>query len=144
MHRGRKGTPAVDASAILRDVLAREQEVFWTPAGVGEKEKDVLALVTMAGDIDLASAPLPREIREMIKDADFSQRHYRLISPGSTNTILRPLETDIIGEMFVLEHLNPENSRREQIITMAWVLNSEKMTFFLRTGDERFPEAPYT
>ena len=84
----------------------------------------------------------PEEIREMIKDADFSQRHYRLISPGSTNTILRPLEPDIIGEMFVLEHLNPENSRREQIITMAWVLNSEKMTFFLERATNDFPKHP--
>jgi hypothetical protein len=131
-----------DASAILRDVLAREEKMFWTPAGVSETDKDVLALVTMAGDIDTESAFLPREIREMIKDEDFSPGRYRLISAGSTNTILRPLEPDIIGEMFVLEHLNPENSRRDQIATMAWVGNSENMTLFLLRATNDFPKHP--
>jgi hypothetical protein len=132
-----------DARAILRDFLAREEKMFWTPAGVGEKEKDVLALVTMAGDIDRGSASLPRKIGEMIDPKlNFSPRRYRLMSPGSTNTILRPLEPDIIGELFVLEHLNSENPRRDQIKTMAWVLNREKTTLFLLRVTNDFPKHP--
>ena len=68
------------------------------------------------------------------------------MSPGSTNTILRPLEPDLIGEMVVLEHLNTENSRRDQITTMAWVLNSDNesdnMTLFILRATNDFPKHP--
>jgi hypothetical protein len=135
-----------DKRAILRDALEREKKKFWEPAGVTEEDKDVLALATMAGDIDTESVSLPTEIEEMIKNESFSPERYPLMAAGSTNTVLKPLEPDILGEAFVLELLRPKNSRQtervDRIREMAWSLNREKMTSFLFRVANDFPKHP--
>jgi hypothetical protein len=125
-----------DEKAILEDILQREEKKFWEPAGIEKEDKDVLALATMAGGIDRESN-LPAGITEMVKKDKFSLERYCLMSAGSTATFLRPLEPDIIGEKFVLEHLGPNNAYRDEINEMAWVLSAEKMqSFLLRTLDD--------
>lgn len=142
--------------AILKDVLQREEERFWQPAWQQaevmkedqERDKDVLALTTMAGEIDLGAenVPLPTALEDMLNAESFSFERYGLMSAGSTDRLLKPLVPDILGEAFVLEHLKPANPRQtrrcDRLRDIAWSLNRENMESFLSRVDEDFPDHP--
>jgi hypothetical protein len=66
----------------------------------------------------------------MIESQQFSRERYRAMTAGSTGTFLRPLEPDIIGEMYVLEHLCSENPSRGVIAEIAWVMAGDRMQAF--------------
>lgn len=139
---------------VLTDILQREEERFWRPAWDEaditkedrERDKDVLALATMAGEFDMNSAFLPTALEDMINGETFSWERYALMSAGSTGDILKPLLPDVLGEAFVLEHLNPRNSRQttkcERLRNIAWLLNRENLSFFWSRVADDFAEHP--
>jgi hypothetical protein len=140
---------------VLRDILEREEDKFWIPAWDLERitnkedrehDKDVLALATMAGDIDTESTSLPPAVAAMIQKESFSPKRYARMATGSTNTLLRSLKPDVLGEMFVLEHLKPENSLRtgrvDRLRDLAWSLSAANMQSFLARVEYDFPDHP--
>jgi len=112
-----------DKELLLRDMLEREIR-YWQLAGVTERDRNLLALATISGGLPLGTLhafgddtlfPLPTSY-----DAD----RYLAMSGRPAIEYLAPLEPDIIGEFFVLEHLRPRHAldieRVDQIRSAAW------------------------
>lgn len=91
----------------------------------------------MAGEIDMNRALLPTALEDMINGETFSWERYALMSAGSTGNILKPLLPDMLGEAFILEHLNPRNSRQNKMRATqehSMVIESRKLLVFFVQG----------
>jgi hypothetical protein len=113
-----------DKSALIRDVLEREDRKFWQPSDVTEKDKNLLALATMVGGLEVRSI-ISIDASGFLPDgADYSAERYAVLSGRDAQHNLAPLEPDILGELFVLEWLKPEHDRDENrakiISQVAW------------------------
>ena len=129
---------------LLDDVLDREAEKRWKPAGITTVEKDLLAIATMGGGIDLSDDELPEAIRQRLRGGDFSPERYQLLSGQAAQERLAPLEPDILGEVFVLNHLSPafhgDTERGERARQVAWHLrHGFGMFSFLSRAAADFP-----
>jgi hypothetical protein len=76
----------LDKNALIVDVLKREEERFWKPTGVSERNKDLPCLATMAKGVDLKSLNDLDEGAELL--ADFSPERYRVISGRDSRSFL--------------------------------------------------------
>ncbi len=124
--------------ALIRDVLSRDEENYWKPAGITKNDKDLLALATLCGGIDRKN--LPEELYSKL--TEFSSKRYRVMSGKRTNDRLDPLEPDIPGEMFVLDHLGSDDgeTRADWARQVAWNINPPGMFKFLTRAGKDFPD----
>lgn len=111
---------AWDAATLVHDVLAREQGEFWR--GADEAHRTLLALATLMGGMptavlaELQSPLLP-------PPGAFDPAAYAAMAGAPAAELLRPLEPDLLGELFVLEHLAPRSAvdgRAAELRRLAW------------------------
>jgi pentatricopeptide repeat protein len=136
-----------DADALVDDVLEREKE-HWRKAGVTERDKNLLALATMTAGLEtrritgLDPLLFPRVWGDGSPDS-FDPLRYQAMVGTSAERVLAPLLPDILGEMFVLEHLQPRYAgdfrRADALRTTSWDLGSDGMFSFLTRAAMDFP-----
>jgi hypothetical protein len=125
---------------LIGGVLVREEERFWKPAGITNADKDLLALATLCGGVGLGDLSALPEGPGLLEGHDASR--YRLMSSRDASERLAPLEPDILGEWFVLHHLQPGDvpgKRLEGMRELAWRMAPRGMAVFLDRTSRDFP-----
>jgi tetratricopeptide (TPR) repeat protein len=131
-----------DKEALVQDVIAREEQNFWGPAGVAENEKDLLALATLSRGIDLTRDDVPQEIKDWLKTRD-ARDHYAVMSGHAVDVSLAAMKPDILGELFVLNHLERTwacDDRAIEARQTAWRVNAKGISEFLMRASLDFPD----
>jgi hypothetical protein len=98
-----------DQGELLGSVLKGEKDRHWKPAGVTEEEKNLLALATMTGGLRVGILKNPPVKDFLPPPRDYSPDRYRIMSGRPGKRFLSPLEPSVLGEFFVLDHLEPES-----------------------------------
>lgn len=128
-----------DREALLRDVLRREEQRYWEPAEVTEKDKNLLALATMTGGLPVAVA-LGVDAGNLLPDAQsFDPTRHEAMTGRPAEQTLAPLEPDILGEFFVLTHLRPRHSadgRLDLLREIAWHIDVAMGDFIARLAQD--------
>jgi hypothetical protein len=133
-----------DRETLLRDVLRREEESFWTPAGVAEQDKNLLALATMTGGLSLETL-LSHDTGGLLPDVNtFDPLRHEAMTGRPAAIELAPLEPDILGEFFVLTHLSPQHMARrlDRLIRLSWEIAPASRAIFLVRAANDFPREP--
>ncbi|MEO5371367.1 MAG: ATP-binding protein [Magnetococcus sp. DMHC-1] len=144
-----------DKIALVNRILDRERE-RWQLCGIVDEGIHLLLLATLCGGIETApESQLPPYVEQLIASAsshtnpDFAERCLLLTGHALTTqqTRLFPLEPDLLGELFVLEYLQPtpsirsDNNKklRSQIIQTAWQINPLGVFATLTRTAQDFP-----
>ena len=134
-----------DEERLVRDVLEREINLRWMPAGLKSSDLKVLVLSTMVSGLPasfISNNSFP-DVLPAAENVDF--KLYRTATGGTPNELIEPLEPDIVGEFFVLEQLGPESEFHQQaagLIKAAWSASPEDMGSFISRADTDFPNHP--
>jgi hypothetical protein len=125
-----------DKHSVLQYVLERNDRLFWGPAGVTDRDKNLLAFATMlVGGIEVAALSQlqgldPKGVFPVVDptSADrFSADRYAVLTGQDSRTTLAPLEPDLVGEFFFLEQMHPRDAadfERALIVEMlAWLFS---------------------
>jgi hypothetical protein len=134
-----------DEERLVRDVLEREINLRWMPAGLKSGDLKVLVLSTMVSGLPasfISNNSFP-DVLPAAENVDF--KLYRTATGGTPNELIEPLEPDIVGEFFVLEQLGPESEFHQQaagLIKAAWSASPEDIGSFISRADTDFPNHP--
>jgi hypothetical protein len=129
---------------LLKIILRREQDKFWTTS---DKESDrrymnLLALSTTVGGLPLEALRGDWNI-ELPSTEEFDPDRYGTMSGQRSNELIAPLEPDILGEFFVLEHIKPRsratNQPADRFRKAAYTLKTEFIDFLNRATQD-FPK----
>jgi len=147
----RSDTPEpLNRANVFAKFLAREEREYWRPhAGANQLQhhKHVLALATLCqgAPILVMENPPPPETK-LPHDMGDGDRQYNPdlmnILNGEDNTNrLAPLQPDLIGEFFVLSHLQTLPQRQRQaLIDLAWQQNGLGTANFLMLAATDYPD----
>jgi hypothetical protein len=135
---------------LLDNILGREMREFWEPAGVTVLDKNLLALATMLGGLPtdvLNDPPEGLALPPLDHSADaFKKQRYEVMTGQSVTDSLAPLEPDIVGEYFVLEHFKPEidsdTKRSAAVASLGWAINPVACALFLSHAGRDFTSHP--
>ena len=142
-----------DRTVLLRDLLKREDQRWWRPAGIGpdDAHRVWLALASALGGItrdDLGRS----EVEALIAPkSDFRRGSYELLSgrpldsreiDGKRAHVLLPLEPDIVGELYVLDLCAQDEDFLERFRDVAWKLDAHRYGVFLRRASRDFFDHP--
>jgi hypothetical protein len=140
-----------DQTALLRDVLAREEDKFWKPAGITRQDKHLLCFATMHGGMlldDLTRFPDGLDV-PTTGPADphrFDAGRYQTMTGLESTEFLAPLKPDVLGEFFVLEQLLPwdkaDTDRVLNIAVLSWLAQPSNMLDFVSRVLQDFPTHP--
>ncbi len=126
---------AWDKTRLLDDVLEREENEFWLLGDEGQTYKNLLALATMTGHLPIAYLKNNDSDLSLPSPANFNTEKFEKMSGSRISDTLPPLEPDIIGEYFVLKHLDsghPElNNIAEKMRRIAWKISPSGFADFL-------------
>jgi tetratricopeptide (TPR) repeat protein len=138
-----------DRLQLLQHVLDREATLFWQPAGVTEADRNLLALATIAGGLPLATLealPGGANTDSLPNPKNYLPDRYEVMSGQPATERLAPLEPDIIGEFFTLEHVKPRHAldreRASLLRHWAWRLRPEGAISFLSRAALDFRDHP--
>ncbi len=136
-----------DREALLTDVLQRDMQAFWNPAGVNRKDYNLLATSTLCGGIHVGALA---DIQNVI-DVPSINEYDPLKLAAMTGVIgyddIPALVPDILGSFFVLTHLKPKHGadfRARTFRDVAWTLNPKRTSAFLVRTLMDFPDHPCT
>lgn len=112
---------------LLSLILDRERREFW-PKDVTPAEKNLLCLATMLGGMPVeVLGRLKTDVLLPTLDGgpnQFNADRYSAMSGRVVDDTLDPLEPDILGEFFVLEHLTPlpycKPDLADKMRSLAW------------------------
>lgn len=127
---------------LLEDVLEREEEKWWKPTGIGELDKNLLALATLTGGLSIADKNL-QALKDYLPDLDdYPAEKLQILNKARQESFISPLEPDVIGEFFLLEFLTPKNKKaRKRLSTFleySWTLHPQRMFMFLHLMGQDF------
>ena len=140
-----------DQTALLRDVLRREEHKYWHPAGISDLDKNLLALATIVGGL------LVQDIGNLKQFAKFptlddnsptryNHERFEVLVGQDSRTVVHALEPDVIGEFFALEHLAPRDAadftRGGILVVAAWVMASMRVFDFISRALQDFATHP--
>ena len=114
-----------DRERLMRDVLARERE-RWTKMGVTPPYENLLALATIVGDLTEETLQNPPPGVALPAYEDFDRQTYSVMTGADVEGDGIPaLKPDLLGEFFVLEHVQGRNervtaSRVADLLDLAW------------------------
>jgi hypothetical protein len=138
-----------DAVALAEDVLGREEDL-WDKAGATEKDMNLLALATMTSSLRtsqltfLSSVIFPSADGVASPDA-FDPHRYRAMVGTAVEDVLLPLLPDMLGELFVLNHLRPrfagDIQRADTMRQTAWGVSPDGMASFLMRAVTDYPQS---
>gem|GEM_PF-3687202 len=140
-----------DKSVLMTDLLKREKEQYWKPAGVSIRDENLLVLATMTGGfplealgVDSFGIPLPSA--DTFAPDSYDATRYEIITGQAATEHVPPLEPDILGEFFVLSYLTPSSqidvARAERMRLVAWRTKPEGMYHFLNHAAGDFLDHP--
>ncbi len=127
----------LDSVALMNDVLVRETAA-WDAAGVSELDRNLLALATITDGLDLRVLLQPPEPDVLPAPAAFDPARYRLMSGQPAQSQLGAMQPDVLGHVFVLQHLMPRHAldqRAKSVARLARTVDPALITG-LRTGDQ--------
>jgi hypothetical protein len=139
---------AWDRSALLRDVLQREQERFWRPSGVTERDLNLLCLMTLVGGMEVRALPIistrSRDLLPPTSGTDrFDAGRYQAMTGMPSDRMLAPLTPDTVGEFFALQQLSPRDEadrRPYELQLFAWLIHADGMFDFVQRASLDFPD----
>jgi hypothetical protein len=123
-----------DAGRLLDQVIERDREAYWKPAGATAKEERLLALATMAGGLPVSTLSSVTEKLLPSWDVDRHPAAFLAMTGRESGENIAPLEPDIVGEHFALACLaqgNLSNEDRARFCGLAWCLNPLSMAQFM-------------
>jgi hypothetical protein len=135
-----------DTSHLLDDVIKRNREKFWKPAGATTNEERLLAkderlltLATMTRGLPVSTVKTETEnfVRHNLLPAWDVYRHpamFLAMTARESGEMIAPLEPDIVGENFALSCLaqnNLSNDDRTRFCALAWRINPVGMAQFM-------------
>jgi hypothetical protein len=109
-----------DAEQLLGDLLGRERDRTWARVGAGSAEENLLALATLANGLPLSTVKEPPAGLELPAPDKALQTRYEAMTGKVLDKTFQPLEPDIVGEYFVLEHLRDEGVFGEPLLPAFW------------------------
>ena len=134
---------------IIYDWIQRELALF-AKNDTTKEELNLVALATILGGIDLDA--LTHNYDPSFFDASMlpAPEEYRVepflsLTGEAAKNLVSPLEPDLIGELFVLEHLKPRHKldvRAAKIRDLAWFNGFHAYYEFLQRASSSFPEHP--
>jgi tetratricopeptide (TPR) repeat protein len=137
----------LDAEELVRSQLRRDREKIWDGAGVKERDLNLLAYATIAGGLKLAEMariPLSKQFFPQLED--FQPERFETITGQAATDHVAALEPDLMGELFVLDHLKPkwvlDTNRANVFANVAWSLNSPGTYQFVHRAIDDFPTHP--
>jgi len=144
-----------DQAALLRDVLEREDERFWKPAGVTEADRNLLCFATVVGGMLLEDLRIPYigesgyfPSVDSRDEKRFNAERYQSLTGVEATHALAPLKPDAVGEFFALEQLKPRDdadaSRTLTMLLMAWMAGPTRIFDFVSRVFQDFPNHPAT
>ena len=123
-----------DRNDLLGHILAREKK-RWQDNHFSEADKNLLALATMTGGLRLADIEYAALVDAVGAPPTYDPQHQALMTGRDGTEALGPLEPDIVGEFFVLEHLKPayvgDTSRAARFRKAAWTQSPLGTAVFL-------------
>ena len=123
-----------DADRLLDQVIDRDRQAYWKPAGATAKEERLLALATM---VEGLSVSMLAEITEKLLPSWDVDRHpaiFFAMTGRESGENIASLEPDIVGEHFALACLarsNLSNEDRARFCGLAWRINPLSMAQFM-------------
>lgn len=130
-----RGVRQWSARALTQWVLEQERERYWTPAGVADLDLNLLALSTLIGGLSIdylrtiadgTLLPMPDQVSTTI---------YAKMCGRRVESSFPPLEPDILGELFVLDHFRRDDRLGQplasRLASLAWQLAPAAMAAFL-------------
>jgi hypothetical protein len=144
--------------SLLYSVIKREENKFWTPCGVTEADKALLALATIVDGIstadDLTLPECVTSLKKLAEDKDrFKALNCKVVQDSNEtkiNQIISSWEPDLVGELFVLEFLKDDedtglNKYRRDILKTAWSAAPFDTAIFLnRARQDYFDHANFS
>lgn len=134
-----------DQDVLLRDVLERDQQAFWEPAGVTQKELNLVALSTMTQEFLVSRLDAIRDTPILPESSDYVPDKIAAITGLDSRETVPALLPDILGSFYVLTQLEPQHgadNRLNKLRDLAWKLEPQGLvTFLIRTFTD-FPEHP--
>jgi hypothetical protein len=137
-----------DQRELVRNVLEREEKL-WESAGVTDADKNLLALATLTGGLStealagLRDSLFPPAQSDGYGREGFEPERFRAMTGIAATETLSPLLPDILGELFVLEHLaaayQGDDVRASTLRDLAWKLGPAGMFSFLSRTAADFP-----
>jgi hypothetical protein len=139
-----------DQTALLRDVLEREEDKFWKPAGITERDKNLLCFATLLGGMPVENLALPLLAKanfpttEALDANRFNAERYQVMTAHPSTEFLAPLKPDVLGEFYALERLLPrdkvDHRRAVTTLSLAWLLETGGVLDFVTRALTDFPE----
>ena len=115
-----------DRERLMRDVLKRERDFHWRPAGATGPYENLLCLSTMVGGVPVAVLEHPPPDIALPPSDAFQPSIYDAMTGASTleadgdPPALAALQPDILGEFFVLDYLAPPHAATSQPAEKFW------------------------
>jgi hypothetical protein len=123
--------------ALTQWVLNAERERFWIPAGAKDKDPDLnlLALATLVAGLSIQDLAAVADGTLLPRPERVSIAKYAAMSGRKVETSFPPLEPDILGELFVLDHFRRDDAVgqpvAQQLASLAWRLRPAEMAAFM-------------
>ncbi|TFH40258.1 MAG: hypothetical protein E4H01_16910, partial [Lysobacterales bacterium] len=135
-----------DITKLLDCHLVREKELFWAPAGITEEYEYLLVLSTMMNGCSIKAVDLIFElhaIQKLFQPRKYNPEYVRVMTGRFDLTGVPPLEPDIIGELFVIRHVQRllEDNRPlvDFMCLTAWIIHPGSYSDFLGRCIKDFP-----
>jgi hypothetical protein len=129
-----------DRDLVIKDIIEKERETRWKPAGATDGDLALVALATMCGGAS-RSAFEHRSARIDAALAQFSLPRYQAITGKSARSLLAPLEPNLLGEWLVLESFaDLDDLETSATFTAAWAANVKGTYGFILRSIRDFPE----
>ena len=97
---------------------------YWGPAGVTPEDKDLVALGTIEGGVSLAELAKTPPLKTSEALGERTLDRLAVVYGERPFSEIEPLEPDLVGELFVLEHLRPRSTlddRIQRVLEHAWM-----------------------
>lgn len=136
-----------DREALLTDVLQRDMQAFWMPAGVSRADYNLLVLSTLCGGFDVKVLYEIQGAIEIPSASEYDPAKLTAMTGDLAYDTIPALAPDILGSFFVLTHLMPKHgadSRARIFRDVAWKLNSKGTSAFMARTLMDFPDHPCT
>jgi len=130
-----------DRISLMREILRREKDVRWRPAGANDFDEALVAFASLCGGVSISR--LQEQARWLERAVQqFSRPRFETITGRAPTTeMLAPLEPDLLGEAHVLDWVNTlGDSQVKEVVNCAWTLNPEGTFLFMRRVVPDFPE----
>jgi hypothetical protein len=103
----------LDRNDLVRHVLEQEQTA-WAAAGVTETEKNLAAVATITEGLSLQVLKRPPVPDFFPAPAQYSPERYHTVAGGPGRSFLMGKDPAVLGDLFVLEHLEPAHDLDER------------------------------